>query len=108
MQITRQGIELFLPELPVVRDPLGGTFHRFGYQVTPPHAAGLGAFEQPGRLEHAQVLRDAGQGNIKPRGEPGDGGVAQRELRQDGAPRGSGERGEGGVQGGPRILNHTV
>jgi hypothetical protein len=76
------------------------------------HAAVDFAPEQPGGLQHAQVLGDGGKRNIEGRGELRDGGFAKRQARQNRAARGVGEGPEGGVERGVAraggIVNHMV
>ena len=57
------------------------------------------AADQPGPLEHAQVLRDGGAADPERRRQLLHRRGAVREAHQDGAPRGVGEGGEGGAQG---------
>jgi hypothetical protein len=54
------------------------------------------------------VLRNGGEGNIKRAGEFLDGGFSFGEAGEDGAARGVGESAEGEIEGGGRIVNHTV
>jgi hypothetical protein len=75
-------------------------------------AAGDLALEQSGGLQHTQMLGDGGERNIEGRGELGDGGLALRQARENGAAGGIGQGPEGGVErgvaGGGGIVNHMV
>jgi len=63
--------------------------------------------DEPRLFEDFQVLRDGGQRHVERIREVGDAGLAEREPREDGAPRRVGERREGAVER-ARIVNHPV
>jgi hypothetical protein len=106
-EIGGEEIELRLPELPVVRDPLEGAAHRHGIERGATHAPFLLHGREPRALEHADVFRDGGERHREARGELADGAVAGGESREDVAAGGVGEGGEGGVEGAGRV-NHMV
>lgn len=108
MEILGEGVELPLPKAAVAGDPGGGVLHRARRQPAPAHPALAAAVDQPGALQHAQVLGDRGEGNTERLSQRCDGGLAGGEAGQDRAARGVGQRAEGGVQGGRLILNHVV
>lgn len=56
------------------------------------------ALDQARALEHTEMLRDGGQGDVERRREFERGRLAQREPRQDAAPRGVGQRAEHGIE----------
>ena len=68
--------------------------------------------QEPGGLQHAEMLGNGGEGNVEGRGEFGDGGLALRQARENGAAGGIGQGPEGGVErgvaGGGGIVNHMV
>lgn len=69
--------------------------------------------DEPRVLEHAEVLRDRGERHGEGCGQLRHGGPAARQASEDGAPGGTRERGEDGVQNGIRgggltTLNHVV
>ncbi len=99
-EITRQRIELRLPEAAGALDPRRGAFHRAGGEPAVVDAAINFALEQPRRLEDPQMLRDRRQRHPEGLGQLGHGRFAPREARQDGATRRVGQRSEGGVQDG--------
>ena len=54
--------------------------------------------DEPGMLEHFQVLRYGGHGHLERFGEFRDGGLAGNQASQDGAPSGIGEGREGAAE----------
>jgi hypothetical protein len=104
-QVFVQSVEALLPEHAVLRDPVGGRAERSGVEaavVDTPLAAPL---EEPGVLEHPEVLRDRRQGDIERLREVGDAGFSEREAREDGAARRIRERRERAIEG-AGIVNH--
>src|SRR5882724_341084 len=68
-QIVLQAIQVLLPETAIVLEPIGGVLERTRLQLAGPPLRLATAGDQPGALQHLQVL--------------GDGGKAHREgLRQ--------------------------
>jgi hypothetical protein len=61
VEVPAQRIQPRLPELLVVRQPHGGILQRLRRQLAMHGAPFLGAHDQPGVLQHLQVLHEAGQ-----------------------------------------------
>jgi hypothetical protein len=104
-QVFVQSVEALLPEHAVLRDPVGGRAERSGLEAAVVDASLAAPLEEPGFLEHPEVLRDRRQGDIKGLRELGDAGFPEREPREDGATRRIRERREGAIEG-ARIVNH--
>jgi hypothetical protein len=107
-QIFRQGIELGFPEGAVLPDPGGSVFHGIGGQVAAMDAPVDFAAQQARRFQHAQMLGNRGQRHFKWLGQLRHGGFAASQARNDGTPRGIGERAKGGIQLRREMVNHTV
>src|SRR5881296_2013300 len=60
-EVGREGVEVFLPVATVLRDPAGRLAHRPERGAAAAEPAVPLAHDQPGVLEHAQMLRDGGQ-----------------------------------------------
>ncbi len=73
------------------------------------HSAVFLPRDEAGVFEHAQVLRNGGKRHFVGRGEVADGCFTLAgEARENSAARGVGERGEGGIEDGARMVNHMV
>jgi hypothetical protein len=105
--VTAEGVELYVPEAAVVRDPAGGAGERRAPEPAVVGPAPALAGEQAGALEDAQVLGDRRQRDAERRRELGHGGLARRETRQHRPPRGIGERAEGRVERARRRAHHA-
>ena len=79
-----------------------------GGELAAHHPPRLGARDQAGVLQDAQVLHEPGQRHVVLLRELGHVGVAFGERLQDVAPRPVGKRPEQRVQLVVRILNHQV
>ena len=88
---------------PLERAPEGAAL-----QTAAHHAADLVAGDEPGVLQDAQMLDEAGERHAERRGQLADRTLALPQLREDGAPRRVGERAEHGVEAGGVIVNHLV
>ena len=66
------------------------------------------ALEESGGFENAEMLGDGGEGERERLGKLGYGGFSLGQAGEDGAASGVGKSGEGGVQRGRGIVNHTV
>ena len=93
-----QGVELCLPEGAIPGDPFGRIAQRFRGQPATMHPAVPLAAQQPGTLQHAQVLRDGRERHGEGRGQLCNRRLPARQPRQDRAPCRIGQRREGGVQ----------
>jgi hypothetical protein len=114
-EISRQGVELVLPEDAIVLDPAGGVFHGLGSEAAAVDAAVDFAAQQAGALQDAQMLGHGRERDVEGRGELGDCSFAEGQAGEDGSAGGIGEGAEGGVeQGGVgergerQTFNHMV
>ena len=109
VKVAAEGVELLGPELLVVGDPGCRLFHGLGLQRALHDAAFLAAFDEPGVLEHAQMLHEAGKRHVVPGGKLAHLPVAPLgKLGEHMAPGTIRERGEERVELGVGILNHSV
>lgn len=108
VQVTTERIEALVPEAFVARDPGGRGLHGRGIELAAHDAARLGACDQAGRLEHGEVLHEAGQRHAVRLRELAHRGAAGAELLEHAAPRGVGERGEHEVEAAVLTVNHGV
>jgi len=108
IEIAGERIELLGPELLVARHPHGGFFHGRGGELAAHHPPLLRPRDEPGVLEHAQVLEEAGKRHLVRVGKLGHRAVAFGERLKHAAPGAVGKRGEHGIELVFRILNHQV
>src|SRR5574342_979305 len=101
-----QLVEACVPELAVPLDPCRLFLQSARADLAGPHAPDLLRGDEPGLLQDADVLLHAREGHVEPLGEGRDRRVCASELLQNTASGGVRERGERGVETGPRILNH--
>ncbi|EEF22009.1 conserved hypothetical protein [Ricinus communis] len=104
-----QRVEAGVPALVVIGDPAGLLGQALGAEPAGPHSADLLGYDQPGALEHADMLLHAGQGHVETLGEIGDRRLGARQLVEHAAPGSVRQCGEGSIEaGGSGILNHMV
>src|SRR6476660_9364903 len=103
-----QLVEACVPELAVPLEPCRLFLQSARAELAGPHAPELLRGDEPGRLQDADVLLDAREGHVELLGKVGDRGVGAPQLLQNAASGGVRERGERGIEAGPRILNHMV
>src|SRR5262245_60274926 len=103
-----QLVEARVPELAIPLDPGRLFLQSARADLAGPHAPDLLRGDEPGLLQDADVLLHAGEGHVEPLGKVRDRSVGTAELLQNAASGGVRERGERGVEAGPRILNHQV
>src|SRR5262245_12577303 len=101
-------VEARLPELAVALQPGSLLLEAPRPEPAGPHAPDLLSGDEPGLLQHADVLLHAGQRHVEPVGEVRDRGVGTPELLEHAAPGDVRQRGECVVEAGLRILNHMV
>src|SRR5262245_34224305 len=89
-----QRFETHVPHLAVARDPPHFLLETARAEAARAHATDLFGLHEAGQLEHADVLLHAREGHVELVGEIGDGGIAARELVENAAASGVGERGE--------------
>ena len=91
-----------------MRQPCRGFLHRCGIQFATDDAAFLGTGDQSRRLQHGQVLHEAGQGHGVLLRQFRHRAAAVLQLRENAAARGVGQRGEDQIELGVFIVNHLV
>jgi hypothetical protein len=92
LQVVIQPIEALVPELAVPLHPIGDLVQRSRLQPARPPLCLSSLRDQPGSLQHLEVLGDGGQAQGEGLGQLVDRGLALGEPRQDRSPRGIGER----------------
>ena len=102
-----QGVELRFPEAPVAGDPLGRVFQGVDGETAAMNPAVPLAREQPGALEHSEMLRDCGERDAERPGQLCHRGYPARQPRQD-RPAGGVRQGRKGRVQGSLIVNHKV
>src|SRR5574342_247664 len=101
-----QLVEPCVPELAVPLDPCRLFIQSAQAEPAGPHASDLLRHDEPGLLQDADVLLHAREGHVELLGKVRDRSISTSELLQNAAPSSVRERGERGVETGPRILNH--
>src|SRR5215831_11976267 len=97
-----------VPELVIPLDPRRHFFQSARADPAGAYAADFFRDDEPGLLEEADVLLHAREGHLELVGKIRDRSVGTPELLQNAASGGVRERGERGIEAGPRILNHMV
>src|SRR5215470_14782646 len=64
-EIVAQAIQALLPEAPVMLEPIGHVLEGRGLEPAGPTLRRPSALDQPGALQHLQMLGDAGKTHIK-------------------------------------------
>ena len=90
--------EVALPELAITLEPRCRFGERLGFDATGTLLCARGVRDEPGALEHLEVLRDGGLAHRERLRELRHRCLTRREAREDGASRGIGEGGEHGVE----------
>src|SRR5262245_36425575 len=103
-----QLVEACVPELAILLDPGRLFLQSARADLAGAHAPDLLRGDEPGLLQDADVLLHAREGHAELPGKVSDRSVGTSQLFQDAASGGIRERGERGIEAGPRILNHTV
>src|SRR5262245_28950216 len=103
-----QLVEACVPELAVPVDPRRLFLQSARAELAGPHAPDFLRGDEPGLLQDADVLLHTREGHLELLGKIRDRSVGTPELLQNAASGGVRERGERGIEAGPRILNHTV
>ena len=98
IEIVGQPVELLFPVQPVPLDPGRGLAHRPSDEPAAPHAPVAAPADEPGALEHPQMLGNRGQAHGEWPRQFSDGRFAGGEARDDRAAGRVGERGERGVE----------
>ena len=91
-----------------MREPHRGLLHRFGQELDTHHAPFLLALHEPGFLQHAQVLHEAGQRHAVRMRKLRHAGRALQQLLHDVAARRVRQRPENLVQGAIAGLGHPL
>src|ERR1700687_4520107 len=97
-EVLVQPIESLLPDHAIPSDPIVDVLERACRERRRPPLRLLAARNQPGTLEHLQVLTDRGQAHFERFGELADRCAALRETREDRAARWVGEGPKGRVR----------
>src|SRR6185503_13358686 len=92
-EIFGEPVELLLPDLAMRLDPGRGVRDRLRLEAAAMDAAVARAAEQPGGLEHLEVLGDRRRRHVEGLAEIADAGLALRQPRDDRTARRVGERG---------------
>jgi len=95
---TVDAVEPCLPQLAILLEPGVGVAQRRRHEPARPALRVAPARDQPGALEHLEVLRDRGLAHRERFRELHHRRLAPGEPREDRAARRIGERGEGGVE----------
>src|SRR5258708_24964520 len=103
-----QLVEACVPEQAVPFDPRRLILQPAPPQLAGPHATDFLCAHETSLLQDADVLLHARQGHVELLGKDRDRSVCTSELLQNAASGGVRERGERGIEAGPRILNHAV
>lgn len=100
VQEAGERIEAFGPELFIARQPHGGLLHRLGRKLAAHDTAFFRAGHEPGVLEHAQVLHEAGERHVVRLRKLAHGApAALAQGLEHGTARRIGERGENRIEG---------
>ena len=90
--------EGLFPELAIALEPLRRLGQRLGFEAARAALRVGGVGDEAGALEHLEMLGDGGLAHGERLRELGHRRVAGREAGEDGAARGIGEGGEGGIE----------
>lgn len=108
IKIASQGVELGIPEMLVVRQPLRGCPHRRRIQFAAHDAAFLGTGDQSRSLQHGQMFHEAGQRHRVLLRQFRHRAAAAVQLGEDAAARAVGQRGKDQIELGVVMVNHLV
>jgi len=103
-----EAIKLRVPELLMAVEPFHRPLQCLSLQAAVHDPAGLPPFDQSGILENAEMLHESRQRHSERPGELTRRALAPPKPRQDGAPRGVGQRAEYGTERIAFIVNHSV
>jgi hypothetical protein len=90
LQVVFEAVEALFPELAVFVDPPGGFAEGVGFEFAGTPLGFTASGDEAGALEDAEVFRYGGHAHFEGLGQLGDGGFAEGEAREDGAPGGIG------------------
>src|SRR6266704_2818981 len=109
-QIGVETIEALVPEAAIVLEPLGDVLERGAFETAGPPLRRAAARDQPGALQHLEMLGDGGTAHRERLGELADRALALGQPGEDGAPRRVGECRERGAEaiGRHAVMNHSV
>src|SRR6266853_2253258 len=98
LKVGTELVEALLPVAPVVLYPVGDVLERIRLEPARPPLRLAAALDQAGALEDLEVLGDGRKADVEGLGQFQDRGFTRGEAREDRAPRGIGEGGEGGAE----------
>src|SRR5687767_2962490 len=107
-QIALQPVEPPLPEVAIVRHPVGHFLQRCWGDAAGPPLRFAALRDQTGPLEDLEVARDGGEADVERLGELIHRRLAGGETREDGAPRRVSEGGERGAESVWHVVNRCV
>jgi hypothetical protein len=107
VQIAGELVELTVPELLILLDPDRRIAERIRPELAAPHPPVAADGGEASSSQHAQVFRYRRERHVEGSRQVADGRISRGEPRQEGAPGGIGEGGEGAVEGRLRV-NHMV
>ena len=107
-QISLERIQPRFPEQPVAFEPVPGFPHRAGSEHAIDHTALFLALDEPGVLEHVQVLHESRQRHVERPCKLGHRAPAANERRQYAPARRVGQGREHRVEARRSIVNHKV
>jgi hypothetical protein len=99
-QVFVESLEALFPERAMLRDPVGGGGERFRIETAVVDASFAAALQESGLLEDFHVLGHGRERDLEGFRELGHVRLAEREPREDGAPRWVGECGERAIERG--------
>ena len=95
LQVFVESIETFFPEFAVVLHPAGHFSQRAGVEPAGTPLRVAAARDEPGPLQHLEVLRHRGEAHVERLGQLRHRGLPLHQAIEDGATGRIGERGEG-------------
>src|ERR1700742_2266964 len=104
-QIVVETVETLLPKTAIILEPVVSLLQRLGLNAARPHLCVASARDEAGTLQHFEVLGNRRQAHFERLRQFRHRGLAERESREDRAPRRIGESSERGAKA---IGRHVV
>src|SRR5438128_464933 len=105
LQVNVQAVETLLPKAAIFFEPIVDAFQRPRLDPAGPPLRFAPPRDQPGALQHLEMLGDGGAAHLEGLGEFADRRLTQGESREDRATRGIGE---GCKRGAEAVRRHGV